>query len=156
VTLFALLLNCFWKEKSHFSSLNAIKKLVFDKSTIVTSQGGGEGVRASVTKWHMGGRGVNRPKKCHVLFEWPLSIDWYTQIHTHIFRNIMDGCRTFVLNDLKISILYEAVKSFLLWNSYVIVMKMSSSITFNRFWIANDAKWGKTSHERIQQNFLKL
>ncbi len=34
---------------------------------------GGRGVRASVTKSHMG-RVESRPKKCHVLFEWPQSL----------------------------------------------------------------------------------
>ncbi len=54
----------------------ALKSYVFCEIKIVTSNGGGGGVRASVTKLYTGGRGTkveNRPKNCHVLFEWPLN-----------------------------------------------------------------------------------
>jgi hypothetical protein len=34
---------------------------------------GGRKFFACVTKWNMGRGSKNRPKKCHVLFEWPLT-----------------------------------------------------------------------------------
>jgi len=52
------------------------KRWMFEYQNVTSHQGGGGVcVRTFVTKWHMGeGGGLKKTKKCHVFFEWPLTI----------------------------------------------------------------------------------